>query len=101
MAPPLRCPVPFSIEWHESWRTPTRRITMSAVPSRHRVRWLGASALLLAVVLTAGCNQAPPPKGDKTAEVVVTTPITSDVLDYQDFTGRLDALFTVDVRAHV
>jgi RND family efflux transporter MFP subunit len=75
---------------------------MSAVSFRHRVPvWLGASALLLAVVLTAGCNQAPPPKGDKTAEVVVTTPITSDVLDYQDFTGRLDALFTVDVRAHV
>jgi RND family efflux transporter MFP subunit len=34
-------------------------------------------------------------------EVVVSSPITDSVQDYQDFTGRLDALKTVDVRPHV
>ncbi|MFO0844235.1 MAG: efflux RND transporter periplasmic adaptor subunit [Gemmataceae bacterium] len=38
---------------------------------------------------------------EKTIEVGVTTPVTSYVLDYQDFTGRLDAYRTVDVRARV
>jgi multidrug efflux system membrane fusion protein len=78
-----------------------RRITMSAATFRHRGRWLGAAVLLLAVILATGCNQTPPPKGEKTAEVVVTTPVSSEVLDYQDFTGRLDAIATVEIRAHV
>jgi RND family efflux transporter MFP subunit len=33
--------------------------------------------------------------------VVVTRPIKDVVTDYQDFTGRLDALMTVDIRARV
>ena len=32
---------------------------------------------------------------------MVTTPITDIVMDYQDFTGRLDAIKTVDIRARV
>jgi RND family efflux transporter MFP subunit len=59
-------------------------------------------AALLATVLAAGCDH-PPPKsqGAKTVEVIVTTPITSKVADYQDFTGRLEAVKTVDIRARV
>jgi multidrug efflux system membrane fusion protein len=34
-------------------------------------------------------------------EVIVTEPITDEVTDYQDFTGRLDALKTVDIRPRV
>jgi RND family efflux transporter MFP subunit len=64
-------------------------------------RWLGASAALLALALAAGCGHAPPPRAEKTVDVVVTTPVTDDVLDYQDFTGRLDAFRTVEVRARV
>jgi RND family efflux transporter MFP subunit len=60
---------------------------------------LAAPALLLAVLL-AGCTRSPG-RPSKTIEVVVTTPISDEVLDYQDFTGRLDALFTVDLRARV
>jgi RND family efflux transporter MFP subunit len=64
----------------------------------------GVMALLAGVgLLTAsGCN--PPAKADravKPPQVVVTTPIEDEVADYQDFTGRLDALKTVDIRAHV
>jgi multidrug efflux system membrane fusion protein len=58
-------------------------------------------AVLLGPLLAAGCTKAPPAQGAKTIEVVVTRPITDEVTDYQDFTGRLDAIKTVDVRARV
>jgi RND family efflux transporter MFP subunit len=55
----------------------------------------------MSIVMMSGCGktatqaQKPPP------EVVATTPVTGTVVDFQDFTGRIDALKTVDVRARV
>src|SRR5437899_8221240 len=61
-----------------------------------------AGGTIMVVVLCAGCNTAPPQSlGKKAVAVDVTTPITSEVTEYQDFTGRLDALKTVDIRARV
>src|SRR5262249_37742136 len=60
-------------------------------------RWVGA----LTVMIGTGCSNVAPQAKEKVAEVVVTTPITDEVLDYQDFTGRMDAFRTVDVRARV
>jgi len=68
---------------------------------RWRPLGLGLMAPVLLVVLAAGCSEAPPPAHDKTVEVVVTTPVAGKVADYQDFTGRLDGLMTVDIRARV
>ncbi|HLJ98163.1 MAG TPA: efflux RND transporter periplasmic adaptor subunit, partial [Gemmataceae bacterium] len=64
---------------------------------------LGLSLLLPAAVLllSTGCQQAAPEHPKKPPQVVVTSPIRDEVADYQDFTGRLDALKTVEVRAHV
>jgi RND family efflux transporter MFP subunit len=56
--------------------------------------------LALVVISLAGCTKndlAGPAM--KTPEVVISQPITADVVDYQDFTGRLDALKTVEIRA--
>lgn len=69
-------------------------------------RWplVGAGVLFaaLATLATTGCNSAAPAAAkEKRIEVTVTTPITDDVIDYQDFTGRLDAYRTVDIRARV
>ncbi len=62
----------------------------------------GIPALLLGVFLAAGCDRAPQAAQEKkVAEVVATTPITAEVTDYQDFTGRLEGLKTVEVRARV
>jgi RND family efflux transporter MFP subunit len=71
-------------------------------PAAGTARWgrLALPALALAA-LAAGCTHAPPPKADKTVEVVVTTPITDSVVDYEDFTGRLDAVATVEIRPRV
>jgi multidrug efflux system membrane fusion protein len=67
-----------------------------------RVLGPGVLCALAAALAGAGCNgAAQPPKDPKRVEVIVTTPITADVVDYQDFTGRLDAYRTVDIRARV
>ncbi|HEX4590207.1 MAG TPA: efflux RND transporter periplasmic adaptor subunit [Gemmataceae bacterium] len=61
-----------------------------------------ATALLAAGAFgLAGCRPAPPPNKPKAAEVVATTPITDTVTDYQDFTGRLEAVTSIDIRARV
>ena len=66
-------------------------------------RRLCAGLLLLAGMAgVAGCGQAssqtapPPPPA---TEVVYDTPITQVVTDYEDFPGRTDAIYTVEVRA--
>jgi multidrug efflux system membrane fusion protein len=57
---------------------------------------------LAAMFFCSGCDsEAPAAHGTKKPKVVVTTPITDRVMDYQDFTGRLDAVKTVDLRARV
>src|SRR5947209_6391139 len=52
--------------------------------------------------LATGCTHTDDhAKEQKPAEVIVTTPVMGEVTDYQDFTGRLDALKTIDIRARV
>jgi RND family efflux transporter MFP subunit len=77
--------------------------TEDARPRRRRWPLLGLSLLLPAglPLLAAGCNQEPPPRPRKAPEVVVTTPVRGQVVDYQDFTGRLDGFRTVEIRARV
>ncbi len=67
---------------------------------KHRIGF-GILAGLLATAAAMGCKDAPMEKKTKTAEVVVAKPVVGDITDYQDFTGRLDALKTVDIRPRV
>jgi RND family efflux transporter MFP subunit len=60
---------------------------------------LGIVAALFAA--TVGCKEAPKAKKSKTVEVVVAKPVVGELTDYQDFTGRMDALKTVDIRPRV
>src|SRR4051812_29787327 len=62
---------------------------------------LPALPLLVFLSASSGCDRSAPGKGPKNPRVVVTTPVTGTVIDYQDFTGRLDAVKTVEVRARV
>ncbi len=75
--------------------------TVASIVSAGRGRRWGTALLLLGAALVTGCSQTAPPAKEKKVEVVVTTPITDQVLDYQDFTGRMDAYRTIDIRARV
>lgn len=70
-------------------------------------RWIriGLPLMAFATVVASGCGpnggdagKAPPPKAP---EVIVSLPIRKEVTDYEDTTGRLEAVKTVDVRARV
>jgi multidrug efflux system membrane fusion protein len=65
-------------------------------------RWTGrfillASAALIAVA--AGCSEAPPPPPPP--EVTVARVIGKDVADWEEFTGRFEAVNAVEVRPRV
>jgi RND family efflux transporter MFP subunit len=66
-----------------------------------RIAWLPALLLSLAGT-TAGCKrQLPPPPPPKSQQVEVGLPVTREVVDYEDFTGRTESLRSVLVRARV
>jgi RND family efflux transporter MFP subunit len=81
---------------------------MLAMRDKAAQRWRRLRNVHLLPILTAvalltsfGCNGEPPPKTVKSPKVEVTTPITDTVMDYQDFTGRLEAVKAVEIRARV
>jgi RND family efflux transporter MFP subunit len=59
--------------------------------------------MLLSLAATAaGCKrQLPPPPPPKTQQVEVSLPVTREVVDYEDFTGRTESLRSVLVRPRV
>ncbi len=65
------------------------------------LRPLSLLVLGAAVLLMAGCQHAAPPPPKEATKVEATTPTPAEVVDYQDFTGRLDGLMTVEIRARV
>lgn len=75
---------------------------LTAARGQCGLRWLGSGVLVLGlVVLATGCNQAQTQTKKKTIEVEVTRPITHEVCDQEEFTGRLEAVETVDIRPRV
>jgi len=67
-------------------------------------RWCAGLLLLAGTAGVAGCGQAssqtgPPPQPDPV--VTYDTPISQVVTDYEEFPGRTEATYTVEVRARV
>ena len=61
-----------------------------------------ATAALAVIAALAGCTKPPPALAPtKPPEVVVDRPVVRDVTDYEDFTGRTEAVASVEVRARV
>lgn len=71
--------------------------------ARRTCRWrLLPAAALLALAAAPGCRQEAakaPPTGPP--EVLVSRPTDAEITDFEDFTGRLDAVRSVEVRARV
>ncbi len=57
--------------------------------------------LLLPVLAGCGTSQGQPQMAPPPPEVSVAQVISKDVLDYEDFPGRLEAINTIDIRARV
>jgi RND family efflux transporter MFP subunit len=58
--------------------------------------------LLVAFTAVVGCGQAAPQGGTPPPpEVEVSPPIVHEVTDYEEFTGRIDAELSVEIRARV
>src|SRR5438034_10982983 len=67
-------------------------------------RWnvAGMSLILMACLVILGCGESQPKAvATKLPEVQVSRPITKDITNYELFTGRTDAVETVEVRARV
>src|SRR5438477_103637 len=79
-----------------------RNSTRSAEPLMHPplLRHLFLVALA-AMACVSGCEPTKAAKVAKNPRVIVTTPITDTVIDYQHFTGRLEAYKAVEIRSRV
>lgn len=69
----------------------------------HGPEFLTPLGFLAALALTAvGCNRTPKAMVEpKPAEVLVTIPVSREIVDYEEFTGRIEAIDSIDVRARV
>lgn len=62
---------------------------------------ISLAAVMLAV-FPAGClKKAAPPPAPRPPEVFISLPVTQEVTDYEETTGRLGAVKTVEIRARV
>jgi RND family efflux transporter MFP subunit len=72
-----------------------------AFPLLARSRFLRPAGLLLALLVT-GCQQAAtPPPAPPPPQVSVGHPLAKEIVDYDEFTARLDAINSVEIRARV
>jgi RND family efflux transporter MFP subunit len=77
----------------------SQRNARSYRPGRQAIAFAVVATGMSAAFVVGGCEKAAPPKAGGNPRVVVTQPITASVIDYQDFTGRLDAFKTVEIKA--
>src|SRR5271154_1830747 len=62
-------------------------------------KWAGVAALFL---LAGGCEKsAQPPSAPPPAPVTVSQPVARDVIEWDEYQGRMDAVDMVEVRARV
>src|SRR5262245_47330857 len=57
--------------------------------------------LLVCAAFLSGCRGATSSRSQPPVEAIVTTPVVDQVTDFADFTGRLDAIKTVEIRSRV
>src|SRR4051794_27822029 len=69
---------------------------------RRFTKFAGCASLIMgAAALTLGCERKPAAPAFGPAVVTVSTPIQREVIDWDEYTGRLEAIETVNLRARV
>lgn len=56
---------------------------------------------LLVLMGTVGCQEPPPPTPPAEVEVVVATPVTKQIVEWDEYTGRIEPIEFVEVRSRV
>lgn len=69
-------------------------------PACHRARG-PLLAVLAGALAIAGCGQTPPHEAPPLAKVTVARPVARNVVEWDEYTGRLEAIDAVEVRARV
>jgi multidrug efflux pump subunit AcrA (membrane-fusion protein) len=59
------------------------------------------SGIALMILLLAACGPAPAPVTPPPAKVTVARPVERDVVEWDEYTARLEAVDAVEVRARV
>jgi multidrug efflux system membrane fusion protein len=79
----------------------SERPAQAGISDVHSLRGLGPLIILLAVVALAGCGDKPPQAAVGPPTVTVAQPTQRTVTDWDEFTGRFEAVEEVQVRARV
>ena len=67
---------------------------------RYSITFRISSALVLALSLgLAGCDRPPSAAPTAPTPVSVSYPVEREITNYADFTGRLEAVYSVEIRA--
>ena len=69
--------------------------------ARFAVRALGVLVATYAVSLLSGCGEGPQPQGIAPPVVTVAHPIAENITDWDEYTGRIEPVESVEVRARV
>lgn len=81
---------------------PKRFLERGSCPGRVVKPVRGAFWHVLIPLVVLGCGRQPPPMAPtRLAEVVVERPIVREVTEYEDFTGRTEAVNQVEIRSRV
>ncbi len=64
-------------------------------------RFAGRLAGMLPLLVLAACNPPPPPETVPPPRVTVSRPLARTVVDWDEYTGRVEAIDAVEVRARV
>ena len=59
------------------------------------------ASLVMIVGLVVGCSKPPAPPRPTTVDVVVALPITKRIVEWDEYTGRLEPINFVEIRARV
>jgi RND family efflux transporter MFP subunit len=83
--------------------SPSGFVSSSVFPSPGASAWIAALILAPTLLMIAGCDRssAAPPPAFPPAAVTVSHPVERDVVDFDEYTGRLEAAESVDIRARV
>ena len=73
----------------------------TASPRRHRYSRSNSVAILALGLVVAGCKQQPPVQPHSPLPVNVQTAVEKEVTEWDEFTGRIDAVESVEIRPRV